>query len=158
MGWGGGGAHLSALVPLGILLTPAHPPPLDPALNSRLPQVWFVFSLCSCDQVGVFKSEIHQFCRENQTNLKIGLEMGRFQATLYVDATKAGPRAPGYTTHHPVDTSLCLKPAGEPHPKAPLPGLGLPPPTLAFLTPPPSKAGIRVWPSCLFPLRRGSRS
>ena len=77
-----------------------------------------------------------RFCRENQTNLKIDLEMGRFQAILYLDATKPEPHDSGYTAHHSVDILPCLKPAGEPHPKAPLPGLGLPPPTLPFLTTP----------------------
>ena len=48
--------------------------------------------------------------------------MGRFQAILYLDATKPEPHDSGYTAHHSVDILPCLKPAGEPHPKAPLPG------------------------------------
>lgn len=62
--------------------------------------------------------------------------MERFQATLfYLDATEVRPQSSGCTAHYSVDTSLCLKPAGEPHPKAPLAVPGLPPPTLSFLMP-----------------------
>lgn len=94
-----------------------------------------------------------RFYRENQTaRNQTGLEMGRFRPlSRYLDATKVEPQAFGCTAHHSADTSLCLEPAGEPHPKAPLPGPGLPPPTLPVLSPLPSLAMARAQPRCVSP-------